>query len=210
MRGQERQDHLAGRARIGGALEHHELAGPQPRGDGLGRIDDVGEVRLARVGQRSRDADDDDVGLIQPLEVDRGLESVLAHLADHRVGDVPDVAFAALEPGDLDRVDVEAQDRDPAVAERSGQREADVAQADDPDTHRRRFDPPQKGFMQQTRGDCRLPLCSLFSRRSDPRVAILGHWSPLGRTADCPNPQACRTDSSGVPISSNACNPIIA
>ena len=65
----------------------------------------------------------------------------LAHLADRRVGDVPDVAFPPLEPVDLRRVDVEPQDRDPAVAEGAGQRQADVAQADDPDTHRRRFDP---------------------------------------------------------------------
>ena len=148
--GQERQHDLAGRARIGGALEHHELARPQTLGDGLGRVDDIAQVRIARVGERSRHADDDDIGLIQPLKVDRGLESLLAHLADHRVGDVPDVAFATLEPGDLDRVDVESQDRDPAVAERSGQRQADVAQADDPDTHGRRFDLGQKGFQDRS------------------------------------------------------------
>ena len=163
LRGQERQDHFAGRARIGGALEHDELAGPQTRGDGLGRIDDVAEVRIARFGQRGRHADDDDIGLIQPLEVDRGLESVLAHLADYRVGDVPDVAFAALEPGDLDRVDVESQDRDPAVAEGPGQREADVAQADDPDMNGRRFDFGQKCFTER-RIECRHLSFALFSQ----------------------------------------------
>ena len=140
LRGEQRQDHLAGRARISGALEHHELAGPQPLGDGLGRVDDVGEVRLARIGQRSRNADDDDVGLIEPLEVDRGLELVVAHLADGRGGDVPDVAFPALEPGYLRRVDVKPQNGDPTVAEGSGQGKADVAQADDPNANRRRFD----------------------------------------------------------------------
>ena len=133
--GEERQDDVAGRARIGGALEHDELAGPQPLGDGPGRVDDVGQVRLARVGQRRRDADDDGVGLVEPAEVDGRLEAALAHLADRRVGDVPDVALAPLEPLDLGRVDVEAQDGDPAVAEGAGQRQADVAQADDPDAH---------------------------------------------------------------------------
>ena len=82
--GQQRQDDLAGGARVGGALEDHELAGPQPLGDRAGRVDDVGQVRLARLGQRGGDADDDDVGLVEPAEVDGGLEEALPHRPDRR------------------------------------------------------------------------------------------------------------------------------
>ena len=105
---------------------------------------------------------------------------VLAHLADRRVGDVPDVALAALEPGYLGRVDVESQDRDSAVAEGSGQRQADVAQADDPDTHRRRFDLGQKFALKrsvQTRVGPR-PTC--FGKRIF-NVSITGHSFGLDR-----------------------------
>ncbi len=83
----------------------------------------------------------DDIGLIQPLKVDRGLESFFSHLPNHRVGDMPDVAFATLESGDLDWIDIETQNGNPMLAKRPGQRQADVAQADDPDTDSRRFDP---------------------------------------------------------------------
>ena len=138
---------------ISGAFQHHELARPEPLGDGPGRIDDVAQVRIARVRERRRHADDDDIGLIQPLKVDRGLEPPFSHLADHRVGDVPDVTFAALESVDLDRVDVKPQNGDPAVAERSGQRQADVAQADDPDTDGRRFDLGQERFRRSDHRD---------------------------------------------------------
>ena len=133
---QDRQDDLAGGARVGRALQDDELAGPQPRGDRLGRVDDVGEVGLAGLGQRRRDADDDDVRLVEPIERSRGLEALLAHLADRRVGDVADVAFALLELGDLRRVDVESEDGDPALGEGPGQGQADIAQADDPDANR--------------------------------------------------------------------------
>ena len=55
------QQALAGGARVGGRLEHHQLALVQdPRERGRG-VDDVAEVRLALVGERGRDADQDRV-----------------------------------------------------------------------------------------------------------------------------------------------------
>ena len=132
-----------------------------------GRVDDVAEVGIARIGQRRRHADDHDIRLIQPLKVDRRLEAFLAHLPDHRVGDVPDVAFSALEPGDLDRVDVEPQYRDPLLAESPGQRQADVAQADDPDADGRRFDLAQQ---------CATIAESRPSPLSLPPTAASGSW----------------------------------
>src|SRR5205823_4674467 len=47
-----------------------------------------------------------------------------------------DVAFATLEPVDLRRIDIEAQDREAACREGPGQGQADIAQADDADARR--------------------------------------------------------------------------
>src|SRR5262249_25378500 len=132
---ERRQDDLASRARIGGTLEHHELPWPQTLRDRPGRIHDVGEVGLARVGQRRRNADDNRVGLIEPPEVRRCLEPVLSHLADRDLRDVPDIAFPALQAGYFHRIDIESQYRDPSIAKRSRQRQSHVAQTNDPDTH---------------------------------------------------------------------------
>ena len=173
--GEERQDDVAGRARIGRALEDDELAGPQPRGDGLGRVDDVGEVGLAQsvsgVGTQMMMAS----GSSSRSKSTVASNPALAHLADRSVGDVPDVALAALEPGDLGRVDVEAQDRDPAVAEGPGQRQADIAQADDPDADGRRFDLGQK-CLKEWRTSTGSQARSLFCKR-ELTVVITAHSS---------------------------------
>ena len=60
---EDRQHDLLGRARVGGRLEHDQLAGAQVRGHGLGRRDDVGEVRRARLRQRRGHADRERVEL---------------------------------------------------------------------------------------------------------------------------------------------------
>ena len=77
-----------------------------------------------------------------------GLEMPFPHLADRRVGDVADVALAPLELGDLHGVDVEPQDRDSSVGEGPGQRQADIAQPDDPDPDGARLDLGEKPRMQ--------------------------------------------------------------
>src|SRR5690606_30813811 len=90
------------------------------------------------------DADDDRVRLAEPVEAVGGLEAPGPHPGDHLGGDVADVALPPPEPGDLGRVDVEPQDRDPLVGEGPGQRQADVAQADDPDPGGPPGDPPEQ------------------------------------------------------------------
>ncbi len=59
------QHDLAGRARIGRALQDDELAGPEPGGDRPGRGGDVGQVGIAGLGQRGRHADHDRVRLVR-------------------------------------------------------------------------------------------------------------------------------------------------
>ena len=66
---EDRQQALARRARVGGRLEHDELLGLEDLREGRGRVEQVGEVGLARAGQRRRHADDDrfaggEVGLV--------------------------------------------------------------------------------------------------------------------------------------------------
>ena len=99
----------------------------------LAEFDDVGQVGLAGVGQRRRDADDDGVGFSQAREVRGRLEPSGQHLRGSIRRDVADVALAAPELLDLDRVDVEAEDRESACRERARQWQADVPEADDAD-----------------------------------------------------------------------------
>ena len=54
-----------------------------------------------------------------------------------RVGHVLDVAAAGVQRLDLGRVDVEADHLVPRLGEGDGEGQADVAEADDPDLHRR-------------------------------------------------------------------------
>ena len=97
--------------------------------------------------ERGRHADDDGVGLAEPVEVVGGLEPAARRIgADDVVADVADVALAAGEPVDLGGVGVEAEDGEPPLGEGPGQRQADVAEADDPDERPARLDPrPERG-----------------------------------------------------------------
>ena len=112
-------------------------------------VDDVGQVRLARLAQRRRHADDDGVGLGEAARIGGGLETAAAdQLGDALGADVADVAFAAVELGDLVGVDVEAEHGIAAPGEGLGQRQADVAESDDGDTGRAFFDAVEKLIRQ--------------------------------------------------------------
>ena len=125
--------HLLGRSRIGRRLEDHELARPQAGGDGVGRLLDVRQVRLALGRQRRGNADEDRVGLGQAREVGGGVEApALEGALDARGRDVGDVGLAPLEPRDLVAVDVETEDRETAAVEFEQEGKAHVAEADDP------------------------------------------------------------------------------
>ena len=133
---EDRQQPLPGGARVGGRLEHHELARPQDLGERIGGIDQVGEVRFARARQRRRDADDHRVAGLELGVVARRLE-LAAERSQRLVGDVLDVAAAGGERLDLARVGVEADHLVTHLGESDREGQADVAEADNPDLHGR-------------------------------------------------------------------------
>ncbi len=125
---------LVGRARVGGRLEHHELAGPQTSPDLLGRVHDVAHVGLALRGQRRRHADDQCVGLGESAEIGGGLETPLRRRRGRdarRRG--AGCSCGRRERLDLGDVDVEAEDAEALLGERQRQGQPDVAEADDAD-----------------------------------------------------------------------------
>ena len=84
---QDRQHDFPRRAGIGRAFQDHELPRPQDRGDLLGRLLDVRQVRVAAFVQRGGNADQQGIGLAQPPHVGRGQESGVGDiLAIHSEG----------------------------------------------------------------------------------------------------------------------------
>ncbi len=129
---QNRQHHVARGAGVGRALQDDELARPQRGGDLLGRLLDVGQVRVAAVVQRRRHADQQGVRLAQPPHVGGGHELAVGHVLGDPLGrNVLDVAAAGLELIDLGPINVEAHRLHTAGDEGADQRQADIAQADD-------------------------------------------------------------------------------
>jgi hypothetical protein len=131
---QHRHQALPGGARVGGGLEHHELALLEhARERGAGRDQGL-KVGLPVLRERSRNGHDHSVHLGEVGVARGGLEAV-AHGGQRRVGHVLHVRGPAREGVHYPRVHVHAGDLLTGLAERDGQREADVPQADDPDSH---------------------------------------------------------------------------
>lgn len=96
---------------------------------------------------------------------------------------MPDVAFAPLEPGDFGRVDIETQNSDRTVAKRSCQRQADVAEADDPDADFPRLNLGQKCVRDGRTGtDARIALFLAGGENSESSPRDMG--STLDKTDD--------------------------
>ena len=92
-------------------------------GDPRSGLDDVGEIRLACLGQRRGDANNDGVDLGKAGGVGGGLETSGAYQFGHPLGgDVADIAFPHPELLDLFRVDVEADHGIAATGKGLGQR----------------------------------------------------------------------------------------
>jgi hypothetical protein len=121
---------LVGGAGVGGALQRQELPGPQVRQQRVHRARDVAHVRLARLRERRRHADDERVGARGERVVRGGLEAALERLGDAFGGHRADVAAALAERLDLRRVDVEADRAEAGLGEAAHERQAHVAQAD--------------------------------------------------------------------------------
>ena len=136
-----------GRAGIGGAAEDDQLAGAQVLADLVDGGGDEGDVWVARLAQGRRHADVDHVHLGELIEVARRGESLrLDQLRDGRRIDVADVGAALGEGTDLRAVDVEARHAEARVRELHGEREPDVAEADDADARLARIDAATQFF----------------------------------------------------------------
>ena len=122
---------VAGRPRIRGRLEHDQVALAEVGADRAGGALDVGEVRLALDRQRRRHRDHDGVGVGDHGEVGgRGDRSRLDERLQLVGGDVPDVAFAAVDRVDDVLEHVDEHDLLARLGEGLGVRHADVAGAD--------------------------------------------------------------------------------
>src|SRR5581483_6784749 len=131
---EQRLQHLAGRARIGGRLEDDEMALRQMRRDVAGGALDVAQVRLA-LGREWRGNRDDDGGAVaDDAEIGRRRYEPGVDEPFQIVGmDVLDVALAAVDPVDDRLLDVDENDALACVGERLRMRHADVAGPDDRD-----------------------------------------------------------------------------
>ena len=114
----DRQHDLFGGSRVGRTLEHDKLARAQVGADLLGRVPDVGKVRLAVFVERRGDANQAGVHGFERGEIVRGSEMLLFDfLRDGRRRNVADVTFPPLELLDLGGVDVKAGGRESLARE---------------------------------------------------------------------------------------------
>ena len=127
-----RRDDLFGGAGVGGALKHDQLAGVQVRRDRLDRGDDVAHVRRVVRVQRRGHADEDRVERSGLAEVGGGAKAPALCRGDVFGLDAMDVRLTRVELSNLLPVDVEARNAKSLLAEQQRQRQADVAEADDP------------------------------------------------------------------------------
>ena len=97
-------------------------------------VDDVAQVRLALVGERGRDAQQDGVAVGERSRIGRRRQAV-ADRGEAVVADILDAAVALREELDGPGVDVEADDVVARLGERDRERQADVPEPDDPDPH---------------------------------------------------------------------------
>jgi hypothetical protein len=131
---QDRPQPLARGPRVGGRLEHDQLALLQHRGDRRCRVDHVAQVGLARVGERSRDADDHRLAGAQ-IRIAAGRVEAPVEGGEPLGGHVLDVATALGEGIHLARVRVESDYLVALLREGHGQRQADVPEPHDANIH---------------------------------------------------------------------------
>src|SRR5205823_7478548 len=113
--------------------ENNQLSLLQVRINGKSGLLDITQIGFAAVVERRRDADQHRVGFSQLGEIRGGAEV----LADDKFLDliwrnVLDVRPAGIEHGNLIRVGIETDDLVTRFGKAQGQRQADVAAADDP------------------------------------------------------------------------------
>ncbi len=110
-------------AGVSGRLEHDQHALAQMRGDRLAGFDDVGNIRLAILVQRSGHADDDRVDFANAGEIAaRDKPSGIVFRGDRFALDVLDVAATAVERFDFGGIYVETDHGGAAMSELQRQR----------------------------------------------------------------------------------------
>ena len=96
--------------------------------DRLRGVHESGEVRPARLVERGRDGDDEEVGAGDLARIRGQAESRMGEGV--RV-DLAGTIMAGLEPGDAAGVDIEADDRRTLPRKGDGDRQTDIAEPDD-------------------------------------------------------------------------------
>src|SRR4029077_2449185 len=119
---------LAGGPGIGGALEDDRLAATESALDGVGGGDDVADVRILELGERSGHADRDGVGLAEARHVGRRTEAPrLYDLLKLRVAHVLDVGVSGVQPIHHLLLNVEPEHTIARVGQLDAERQTDVA-----------------------------------------------------------------------------------
>ena len=131
---EQRDEPLAGGARVGRRLEHDELVALQHAGDRRGGGDQRAEIRLAVARQRRRHRDDDRVAARQLGHAQRREEAV-RHRGEPLGRDILDIALPSLQGADLARVDVDPHHVVARLAKGDRERQAHVPESDDSDVH---------------------------------------------------------------------------
>ena len=126
---EQRRDALAGRARVGGGLQHHQLPRLQNLRQRARGIDQRPQIRLAVTSQRSRHAHQHRVRLRQPRIPRRGVDT-LSDLAQLLRGDILDVGVPRLDRLDLARIEIDRDHIAALLRERHRQRQAHITQPD--------------------------------------------------------------------------------
>lgn len=125
---------LVRRPGVRARLEDHELPSAKVGGNLRRRARHEAHVRLTLRSERCGDADEDGVRLRETGKLGRRLQPSRrpGHLQPLPV-EVLDVAYAEPKGVDLRRIDVEAENPEALLGEGEGQRQPNIAHADDPD-----------------------------------------------------------------------------
>ena len=126
------QEQFLGGPRVGGALEHHQLARVDPGGGRLGGGHDGGDVGVLRLPERRGHADDHDVASLQHASVHGSfVPAVLQKSRELLVRDVRGARAPEVKGDHPVQVGVEAVHGEACPGELDRQRQADVPLADD-------------------------------------------------------------------------------
>ena len=106
---QDRQQDVAGGPGIGRAFQYNQLSGSQALSNRSRRRLNILEIGVATAGQRSRNANQNDVGLVQSIHIAGGLKSLqLQPVFDRGFLDMGNIAFALVQHFGFFFVDVES------------------------------------------------------------------------------------------------------